>query len=227
MSAKKQSKGVCFFCEREMTKGGMRMHLASCKERQQSIGKMKDGEHPIQNLYHLQVYDPYDASYWLNLEMSGAARLEALDDYLRAIWLECCGHLSQFYADRRYGTEIAMAEKVYSVFRPGTEITHIYDFGSSTELKITMVDQRRGKPLTSNPIFLMARNNLPEISCDECKKPAEWIDLPSLYETGEYVVLCTEHADSDSDLYEDECLPIVNSPRSGVCGYTGPAEPPY
>jgi len=227
MSVKKQSKGVCFFCKREMTKGGMRRHLASCKGRQQSIEGMKDGDHQAQNLYHLQVYDPYITDYWLNLEISGSARLGELDDYLRAIWLECCGHLSQFYADKRYGREISMKEKIYNVFRPGTEITHIYDFGSSTELTVTMVDKRRGVPFNSNPVFLMARNNPPEILCDECEKPAKWIDMASLYEKGNYTVLCTEHAEDDPEIYEDECLPILNSPRTGVCGYTGPAVSPY
>jgi len=28
--------------------------------------------------------------------MRGSATLAKLDDYLRAIWLECCGHLSKF-----------------------------------------------------------------------------------------------------------------------------------
>lgn len=227
MAAKKQSKGVCFFCKRERTKGGMRRHLSSCKDRQQLTEEKKEGARQVQNLYHLQVYDPYVSGYWLNLEMSGTARLGELDDYLRAIWLECCDHLSQFSPEGRFGREISMAEKIYNVFRPGTELTHIYDFGTSTEFIITMVDKRRGIPLTSNPVFLMARNNPPEIPCDDCEKPAKWIDMASLYETGDYVLLCTEHAEADPDIYVDECLPIVNSPRTGVCGYTGPAEPPY
>lgn len=227
MAAKEQSKGVCFFCEREMTKGGMRRHLASCKERQQLTEQKNAGDHQLQNLYHLQVYDPYITDYWLNLEMSGTARLGKLDDYLRAIWLECCGHLSQFYADKRYGREISMKEKIYNVFQPGTELVHIYDFGSSTELKITMVDKRRGAPITPYPVFLMARNNPPEVICEVCDKSASWIDMATLYETGEFNVLCDDHVESDSDIYEDECLPIVNSPRTGVCGYTGSAEPPY
>lgn len=227
MAAKKQSKGVCFFCEREMTKGGMLRHLSSCKERHTLTERENAEGNQVQNLYHLQVYDPYITDYWLNLEMSGTARLGELDDYLRAIWLECCGHLSQFYADRRYGNEISMNEKIYNVFSPGMEITYIYDFGSSTELTVTMVDNRRGIPLTSNPAFLMARNNPPVVDCEVCDKSASWIDMATLYETGEFNVLCDDHIKSDSDIYEDECLPIVNSPRTGVCGYTGPADPPY
>ena len=31
-----------------------------------------------------------------DLEMRGSATLAKLDDYLRAIWLECCGYLSGF-----------------------------------------------------------------------------------------------------------------------------------
>jgi hypothetical protein len=34
-----------------------------------------------------------------------------------------------------------------------------------------------------------------------------------------------EHAE-DLD-HEEMMMPIVNSPRTGMCGYDGPAEPPY
>lgn len=39
--------------------------------------------------------------------------------------------------------------------------------------------------------------------------------------------LCDHHAqDHPHDNYGDP-MPLVNSPRVGMCGYEGPAEPPY
>ena len=49
-----------------------------------------------QPCYHLLVRDAYNRDFWLHLEMNGRSTLKDLDRYLRAIWLECCGHLSQF-----------------------------------------------------------------------------------------------------------------------------------
>ena len=65
--------------------------------------------------------------------MKGSATLGDLDDYLRAIWLECCGHLSQFSIGGWRGEEIPMSTRVERVFEPGIEVTHIYDFGTSSE----------------------------------------------------------------------------------------------
>jgi hypothetical protein len=50
-----------------------------------------------------------------------------------------------------------------------------------------------------------------------------------LYEADENGVwfLCDEHVKNHPhDEYGDP-LPLVNSPRLGMCGYDGPAEPPY
>jgi hypothetical protein len=58
--------------------------------------------------------------------------------------------------------------KVEQVFSPGVELTHIYDFGTSSETLIKAVGEREGKPLSSHPIFLMARNDEPEATCIEC-----------------------------------------------------------
>lgn len=38
----------------------------------------------------------YDKDYWLIIEISENTSLKELDQFLRDIWLECCGHLSAF-----------------------------------------------------------------------------------------------------------------------------------
>ena len=37
--------------------------------------------------------------HWLHLEAPASVQLQLLDDFLRDLWLECCGHLSCFTID--------------------------------------------------------------------------------------------------------------------------------
>lgn len=233
MARRKQTRGSCVFCGREMTKGGLSRHLKSCTKRTEAIEtanlQIKNG--PVQPIYHLQLQDVWGGSYWLHLEIQGEATLKALDDYLRAIWLECCGHLSQFSIGGWSGDEIPMNRKIKHVLTPGLTLTHIYDFGTPSETLIKAVDVRQGRPLTQHPIFLMARNKLPEVRCSECDKLARWWCTECWIEMGEWVPLCDRHAEEhrteEHDNDEYGMSPFVNSPRMGMCGYYGPAEPPY
>jgi hypothetical protein len=225
MGRGKQSRGNCTFCGREMAKGGLARHLSSCAQRQEAIRTAQQGTE--QELYHLQVQGAWLSDFWLHLEIAGSAKLKDLDHYLRAIWLECCGHLSQFSVGGWQGGEIPQSTRIDKVFRPGIELTHIYDFGTSSETLIKAVGMRRGRPLTSHPIFLMGRNNPPEASCAECGQPAAWLCLECMYENDEPGLLCSQHAEVHPHEDYGEPMPLVNSPRAGMCGYVGPAEPPY
>jgi hypothetical protein len=210
-----------------MAKGGLTKHLSTCAQRQVAIRSALDKPGKTEQLYHLQVQDAYLPDFWLHLEMNGTATLTDLDRYLRAIWLECCGHLSQFSIGGWSGDEISMKRRIAQVFDVGVELTHIYDFGTSSETLIKAIGVREGKPLTKHPIFLMARNNQPEAVCIECGRPASWLCLECLYEADEAGTLCDEHAEGHPHEAYGEPMPLVNSPRVGMCGYDGPAEPPY
>ncbi|MBT9163179.1 MAG: hypothetical protein DDT24_00083 [Chloroflexi bacterium] len=227
MVRKKQSQGKCTFCGREMTKGGLAKHLMACPQREGSISAANQGPIKEQVLYHLQVQDTWWGDFWLHLEMKGSSTLKALDNYLRAIWLECCGHLSRFSIGGWEGDEISMTRRAEQIFERGVELTHIYDFGTSSMTLIKVVDVRRGKPLTPHPIFLMARNRPPEVPCMECDQPASWLCIECMHESDEPGTLCNQHVQDHSHEDYGEPVPIVNSPRVGMCGYTGPAEPPY
>lgn len=226
MTRRKQSQGKCAFCGRQMTKSGLTKHLKTCPQRKEAIDKANLGSEKEQPLYHLQIQDVWGGWYWLHIEMRGSATLQDLDHYLRAIWLECCGHLSQFSIGGWSGDEIDMEKKISQVFKPDIVLTHIYDFGTSSETLVKAVDMRKGKPLTQHPIYLMARNAPPDIPCSECEKPARWLCEECAYETDESLAFCDEHAEQHEH-YEEGLVEIVNSPRMGMCGYCGPAEPPY
>ena len=210
-----------------MTKGGIARHLSTCPQRQEAIKTANPKQGAAQELYHLQAQGAWAPEFWLHLEMNGSAKLADLDDYLRAIWLECCGHLSQFSVGGWRGEEIPQSKRADQTFRSGAELTHIYDFGTSSETLIKVVGIRRGRPLSAHPIFLMARNNSPEEYCIECGQPASWLCLECLYEMDQPGMLCAKHAKKHPHEDYGEPIPLVNSPRVGMCGYTGPAEPPY
>lgn len=227
MPREKQSKGTCGYCGAEIAKGGVTKHLSACPKRQAIIEKAERKESASETLYHLRVQDAWQREFWLDLEMRGSRTLKDLDFYLRHIWLECCGHLSQFSVGGWRGDDISMGRKIDEVFQRGVELTHIYDFGTSSETLIKAVGVREGKPTTSRPIALMARNVTPEGECIECGQPAGWLCMECLIEEEMWGALCDKHAKTHPHVDYGEPAPMVNSPRLGMCGYSGPAEPPY
>src|SRR5579862_1072328 len=97
-----QSTGKCSFCKSEIGKGRMTTHLKSCKERMAVIaaetGESKRKK-PTARLFQLLVEGRYNPQYWMHIEVPAQESLQTLDDFLRDIWLECCGHLSAFKID--------------------------------------------------------------------------------------------------------------------------------
>lgn len=66
---------------------------------------------------------------------------------------------------------------------------------------------------------IIARNAQPIIPCDECSaKPAVEICTACVWnDEGWLCEECAKNHECDEDMF----LPVVNSPRTGVCGYTG------
>ena len=228
MPRQPQTKGVCAFCAQQIGKGTVARHLSACAPYQSALEKSATSKIADQTLFHLRVQDAHDPSFWLDLEMSGDATLKKLDAYLRAIWLECCGHLSEFTGGKGgWGNpKVGMARRAVEVLGEGVELTHIYDFGTSSETLVKVVGARRGHALTKHPLTLLVRNVLPAIVCKECDKAATHLCVECMVE-GESGLLCPMHAQKHPHENYGEPLEVVNSPRLGMCGYDGPAEPPY
>ncbi len=90
------SKGTCNFCHDEFDKSKMTQHLKYCKQRVAATKQADAGSEQKERIFHLLVEGKYLPMYWMYLEMPAKATLLALDDFLRAIWVECCDHLSEF-----------------------------------------------------------------------------------------------------------------------------------
>jgi len=203
----------------------MSRHLAACPRRSESAVDTTAGA--AQTLFHLRIQDGHTGAFWFDAEVRGTATLREVDTYLRAIWLECCGHLSKFSTGGWGSPQVARSRQVEAVFADGVELTHIYDFGTESVTLLKRVGSRHGVPLSRRPIVLMARNLAPQVVCVTCGQPATHFCQECQSEWDSPGTLCAQHAEDHPHEDYGEPIEIVNSPRLGMCGYTGPAEPPY
>ncbi len=213
--AEKALKATCLLCKSKYAGTGMARHLQSCLpkslENQREHKRFKP-----QPFFHVLVKGYYLPEYWLHLKVASNSRLEDLDGFLRYIWLECCGHLSAFSYQR---SELGMGRKLKDVLRPGMELLHEYDFGTTTELLVKVLGEYEGPMEKNGPVQILSRNEAPEILCDECgKAPAVQVCTECQWNGAGW--LCQACAE-DHECGEDMQLPVVNSPRVGVCGYAG------
>jgi len=70
----------------------MSRHLTACWEKHLRPEPGKKAR----RWFHLVVEGQYARDYWLHLQAPVYRTFGELDSVLRAIWLECCGHLSAF-----------------------------------------------------------------------------------------------------------------------------------
>jgi hypothetical protein len=224
--ARQMSKGRCNLCGGTFSKSTITKHLKSCKQKQTDAAtSVPDKASQKEQVFHLMVEGRYLPEYWMHLEIPAKAKLEELDSFLRDIWLECCGHMSMFSIhDKTYSiapmaeyNEKSMKIRLDAVLSPGIKFSHEYDFGTTTHLTLKVISQEQEQVKSKN-IVILARNEPPLYSCMSCGKAAAHICTQCIW-TGEGC-LCDECI-TDHECGEDMLLPIVNSPRVGMCGYTG------
>ncbi len=193
------SKGNCYVCGAELGKTAMKNHLLKMH------GVQDDG----QDCFLLKAEGRYDKDYWIYFDIPLDKRFSRIDEFLRKIWLECCGHMSEFQG--------AGKNSKAGQFSVGDKFLHEYDFGTTTECLLTIVGATTRSP-QKNAVRLLARNVPPRLVCSSCGKEAD--------------AICTECIwDSDNPFFCDACaeahehegmlLPVTNSPRMGECGYCG------
>ena len=232
----KSTRGYCKYCGKEYTRTGMLKHLQSCKKRMEVCENSKK----MSAYYELMLYGTYNKDYWLIIQIKENATLECLDQFIRDIWVECCGHLSAFDIEGVRYEQIPdndflwgkpaedMSHKLKEVLEVGMEIGYEYDFGSTTELTIKVVDVDKAPEQKEN-VTILYRNIPIQFTCSVCgKNPAVWIDPIKMYnEDPFWCEKCLEkyeNGELDEEIEVEESgylLPVTNSPRMGVCGYEG------
>ena len=247
MQEKLTSEGKCLFCGKTFAKAGINRHLATHLKEKKESGK------PGKSFFvKVETNKRWGSTpYFLSLWVDGETKMKVVDDFLRDIWLECCGHLSAFRDPKKRSAfgwdffeatelmakgkikeyeklmedgagEVPMSRKAKDALYKGLELEYEYDFGSSTELTVTVMDEYSVK--ADGKIVLLSRNEPLEILCSICRKaPATKICPFCVYkEESAFCDKCAKkHAKKCGDFDEDCSLPVVNSPRMGVCGYGG------
>lgn len=198
------TKGRCYLCGAELGKTAMKNHIL----------KVHNTEESGQDCMLLKIEGAHNKNYWLFVDIPLTSTLSTLDRFLRDIWLECCGHLSEFTAG---GFDTIGKTRKISSFQPGDKLLHEYDFGDTTETLITMVCRTVRKP-QKTAVRLLARNNAPEYPCSVCGKKADYICTECMWDDVN-PFFCEDCAEKHE--HEDMLLPVTNSPRMGQCGYTG------
>ncbi|MDR3279806.1 MAG: hypothetical protein LBT23_04780 [Synergistaceae bacterium] len=202
MSRKPVLDGNCFICGKTLGKTAMKNHILKSHAR--------DGN---EECCLLKIEDAYDKNFWLFVDIPLEKTLSKLDEFLRDIWLECCGHLSAF---RIQGEEISKRQKLRA-FHDGTALLHEYDFGSTSETSITFVGETT-REVRKKAARLLARNIPHEYKCAGCCAPADILCVECMWDDSESFY-CAKCADAHHDgEHEEMLIPVVNSPRMGMCG---------
>jgi hypothetical protein len=227
--------GRCYLCGEIYTKRGMNRHIRSCLP---AGGKRT-------NAVVLRIIGTHREDYWIHTLVDRETTLATLDSFLRGFWVECCHHLSTFeisgidYSNDNPGAlgsepqrGRSMDVSVGTVMDRHTieEFSYVYDWGSSTNLTLSVVDtgswelsgvsSESGEDLSTgyDGVGLLTRNEQPPRECTTCGEQAKQICQECLMGRVRDAFYC-EACAHEHDCEHSRFLPVVNSPRSGVCGY--------
>ncbi len=209
MESKLTSEGKCIFCNQLFSQKTLTKHLATHLSKKEK----EDADKKPDTFCHIEVED---GVMFLHLLVKGSVSIKKIDTFLKDIWLDCCGHMSNF---GHKDFKIAMSHKVEDVFESRVKIFHNYDYGNTTQVFLKGIKNYKLN-LTEN-IILLSRNEPLKLICAKCgKRPAQDICI-----TCDWDFYCQEcslkHEKECSDFNDYAKMPVVNSPRMGVCGYTG------
>ncbi|MCL2135778.1 MAG: hypothetical protein FWH37_09605 [Candidatus Bathyarchaeota archaeon] len=198
--------GNCYVCGVQLGKVAIKNHVL----------KMHANEVGGEECYLFKIEGACDKRYWLLVDVALGSSLSVLDSFLRRIWLDCCGHLSRFH----FGCELGKSRKIGSLC-VGDKIMYEYDFGSTTELLLTIVGVVR-RPKQCESVRLLARNVPLNYVCVDCGKSADYVCTECLCDyDAENPFFCKKCCKKHGETHDGMELPITNSPRMGVCGYCG------
>lgn len=208
-----KTKGICSYCKSEVVKNkrSIMKHILNCEEFIISNDK-NISPHII-----LLIEGRHSPAYWLVIKAKSDITMEIIDEFLRDIWVECCNHMSGFFNSN---LKVGMTRKVSDVFKEGNKINYIYDFGSSTEISLSLLEEIDGK--VDKDIQILMRNKEIDYRCSYCNsKAVKMCPFCVSEDEGLLCESCIENHNCSGDEGEDFFLPLVNSPRTGECGYCG------
>jgi len=207
-----KSEGKCLYCNQLFSQKDIGKHLA----RHLADREKAEAGSTTQTYCHVVV--EADVMF-LHLLVKGDAKMKTIDNFLRDIWLNCCDHLSGF---GHKNFKISMNHIAQDVFEPRIKIFHDYDYGTTT--RVFLKGLKHYKLCQKENIILLSRNEPLKIMCVMCnKEPAANLCSTCIWDQEAFFCeTCSkEHEKSCDDFADYACMPVVNSPRMGECGYVG------
>lgn len=236
------TQGKCQGCSTLISKRAFAKHLETCP----MIQSYKNDQN-----FLFQIFDRFRPDlYWMVVAAPPKLTLKELDSFLRSIWLGCCQHMSCFslpsnekefypyyfwnrsFMDRhRY----ALMNNYYlqDIFPEYSYLHYDFDFGNLSALKIEFPPNYDNTSSDSsstlvNDFQLLILNYPPHYICDQCCKLPLEVNCSICMRS--FCLKCLQSRRAHNcDIFDTEdILPIINSPRVGKCGYTGPrVDSPY
>ncbi len=209
------SEGHCYFCDEYFSQKEIGRHLAT------HLKKKENDEKEIKKNPFTHIVIDWDAMF-LHLLVRNTCKMEEIDNFLRVIWLECCGHLSGFHIKK--GEEIEMDDIVGDVLMPKVKLIHSYDYGTTTKTYIRSI-KVYDLDFEDDDIILLSRSEPLKIMCSICdKKVATTLCSVCIWNSDSHYfcdVCAKKHSKTCEDFDEYARMKVVNSPRMGQCGYEG------
>lgn len=250
MADKLISEGTCAFCSKTYKKAGINRHLSKELENKVKNGKpgksflLKVEPDPRWGK------SPYFLSLWVDGEMKMSeldtflrqiwleccGHMSAFTDVQKRVqsanpWnIFKVEGLTDEEKEKKFDkmmeeqdSEIPLGRKAKKVFEKGKKLEYEYDFGSTTKLQVEAVAEYPIK--AEKKYFLLSRNVPLKILCSACgnKMATQVCAICADYDDG--AVFCDscakKHAKECEDFDDYAAMPVVNSPRMGVCAYDG------
>ena len=250
MADKLISEGICTFCSNTYKKAGINRHLTKELEERSKKSKpgksflLKVEPDPSwgKSPYFLSLWmdgemkmselDKFLRQIWLECcghmsaftDVKKKARTSGMWNFFEAQELLEKGKMKQYekMMEDENG-EIPMGRKAKNVFGKGKKLEYQYDFGSTTQLQIEAVAEYSIN--AEKKYFLLSRNEPLKLKCSSCgdKMATQICSVCADYE--DEALFCDscakKHAKECDDFDDYAAVPIVNSPRMGVCAYEG------
>ena len=226
MQNKIKSEGKCLFCGKIYSKSGINRHLAA--HLKEKAAKGVPGKSFLVKVEPDKSLVPYP--YFLCMWIDGETCMNTIDGFLRDIWLECCGHesefedltktadnnisnfLNQLIVEERFEElleiiisikmkkKVSMSDEAKDVFQKGRILDYHYDFEDTTTLVITVMEEYPVK--ADSEIVLLSRNEPLDIMCCDCEKIPATLICTSETHLGK-TLFCPQCAEKHSKTCKD------------------------
>ena len=209
-------KAKCYYCNKELTERTIKRHMKNCSEMKKRVEEQNSTDKKQRNQFIIAIKSKYEGNdYCIYLSIDGTLGLVHIDQFIRDIWVECCGHLSGFRIRGKFYQDHSMNTRLNDILDIDEKFEYEYDFGSTTYLNLEVVDIIQVSSSFSQ-IEIIARNHDIKHECETCGKEAKFFN----YENDKWQ--CENCIDENNDMISE--IEYCNSPRDGVCGYEGHKE---